>query len=144
VAAWATWKGQGRGVCLLNCAAGDLASADKPGQQEPDHESRVPHAAQPHGHGVGDGFLVRSRFSHDEQPERFLLLLMPDHTGPWRFDPRSAPRPGSAPAAGVETVPIGDHGEVAQRWVNLPERDKVALTGFTKAPPQPKRPRLNC
>lgn len=69
--------------------------------------------AAPGGHWVGDGFPVRSLFSHmsgDSQTTPFLML---DYAGPHHFDPTDRPRGVDVhPHKGFETVTIVYEGEV--------------------------------
>jgi len=67
----------------------------------------------PAGHWVGDGFPVRSLFSHQERPERLSPFLLLDYAGPYEFGPAARPRGvGEHPHRGFETVTIVYHGEV--------------------------------
>ena len=67
----------------------------------------------PAGHWVGDGFPVRSLFSHGSDAQRLSPFLLLDYAGPHEFEP--APRPrgvGEHPHRGFETVTIVYRGEV--------------------------------
>ena len=70
----------------------------------------------PRGHWVGDGFPVRTLFSHDRHAQALSPFLMLDHAGPATFDPTTQPRGvGTHPHRGFETVTIVYQGEVAHR-----------------------------
>lgn len=70
----------------------------------------------PKGHWVGDGFPVRSLFSHGSEPTRFSPFLMLDYGGPTQFDPTTERRGvDSHPHRGFETVTIVYHGELEHR-----------------------------
>lgn len=65
------------------------------------------------GHWVGDGFPVRSLFSHAHRPERLSPFLLLDYAGPHEFEPAARPRGvGEHPHRGFETVTIVYRGEV--------------------------------
>lgn len=67
----------------------------------------------PAGHWVGDGFPVRSLFSHQDRPQRLSPFLLLDYAGPHEFGPAARPRGvGEHPHRGFETVTIVYHGEV--------------------------------
>jgi redox-sensitive bicupin YhaK (pirin superfamily) len=72
----------------------------------------------PAGHWVGDGFPVRSLFSHGDpasaaETSPFLML---DYAGPAEFPPADIPRGvDSHPHCGFETVTIAYSGEVEHR-----------------------------
>ncbi len=64
-------------------------------------------------HWVGDGFPVRSLFSHMEGAEAFSPFLLLDYAGPQPFPPAASPRGvGEHPHRGFETVTIVYQGEV--------------------------------
>lgn len=64
-------------------------------------------------HWVGDGFPVRSLFSHMEGAEAFSPFLLLDYAGPQQFPPAASPRGvGEHPHRGFETVTIVYQGEV--------------------------------
>jgi redox-sensitive bicupin YhaK (pirin superfamily) len=70
----------------------------------------------PQGHWVGDGFPVRSLFSHGKSPERFSPFLMLDYGGPTYFDATTEQRGvDSHPHRGFETVTIVYQGELEHR-----------------------------
>lgn len=65
------------------------------------------------GHWVGDGFPVRSLFSHMGGKDGHDPFLMLDYAGPYRFDPADRPRGVDVhPHKGFETVTIVYQGEV--------------------------------
>lgn len=67
-------------------------------------------------HWVGDGFPVRSMFSHASQGEHVSPFLLLDHAGPEYFPPAGRPRGvGVHPHRGFETVTIVYRGEVEHR-----------------------------
>ncbi|MFV0385306.1 pirin family protein [Paracoccus sp. (in: a-proteobacteria)] len=70
-------------------------------------------SAAPRGHWVGDGFPVRSLFSHMSGGREHSPFLMLDYGGPHRFDPADRPRGVDVhPHKGFETVTIVYDGEV--------------------------------
>lgn len=70
----------------------------------------------PSRHWVGDGFPVRSLFSHPDDVDQLTPFLMLDYAGPADFDSTDDPRGvGEHPHAGFETVTIVYQGEVAHR-----------------------------
>lgn len=67
----------------------------------------------PRGHWVGDGFPVRSLFSHISGQSETTPFLMLDYAGPHDFEPASRPRGVDVhPHKGFETVTIVYEGEV--------------------------------
>lgn len=63
--------------------------------------------SSPAAHWVGDGFPVRSMFSHAAQGEHVSPFLLLDHAGPAEFAPAEKPRGvGVHPHCGFETVTI--------------------------------------
>lgn len=70
----------------------------------------------PDRHWVGDGFPVRSIFSHGEDVSGISPFLLLDHAGPYEFAPARVPRGvGAHPHRGFETVTIVYDGEVEHR-----------------------------
>ncbi len=75
------------------------------------HVSSISTAAS--GHWVGDGFPVRSLFSHMSGENSHDPFLMLDYAGPHHFEPASRPRGVDVhPHKGFETVTIVYQGEV--------------------------------
>lgn len=67
----------------------------------------------PRGHWVGDGFPVRSLFSHMSGRFETTPFLMLDYGGPHHFEPATRPRGVDVhPHKGFETVTIVYEGEV--------------------------------
>lgn len=67
----------------------------------------------PRGHWVGDGFPVRSLFSHMSGKNDTTPFLMLDYGGPYHFEPAARPRGVDVhPHKGFETVTIVYDGEV--------------------------------
>ena len=70
----------------------------------------------PRSHWVGDGFPVRSLFSHASHGEHVSPFLLLDYAGPAGFNPTDKPRGvGVHPHKGFETVTIVYRGEVEHR-----------------------------
>ena len=69
--------------------------------------------AAPPGHWVGDGFPVRTLFSHHSHGHHVSPFLMLDHAGPAHFEPTTQRRGvGVHPHRGFETVTIVYDGGV--------------------------------
>ncbi len=74
----------------------------------------VQHAGR--GHWVGDGFPVRTMFSHQTHGSKISPFLLLDYAGPADFPPADKPRGVEGhPHKGFETVTIVYSGEVEHR-----------------------------
>jgi redox-sensitive bicupin YhaK (pirin superfamily) len=74
----------------------------------------VQHAGR--GHWVGDGFPVRTIFSHDSHGSSISPFLLLDYAGPAEFPPSDKPRGVEEhPHKGFETVTVVYSGEVEHR-----------------------------
>jgi redox-sensitive bicupin YhaK (pirin superfamily) len=72
--------------------------------------------SRPRPHWVGDGFPVRTIFSHATHGRQASPFLLLDYAGPAQFAPAERPRGvGEHPHRGFETVTIVYQGEVAHR-----------------------------
>lgn len=72
--------------------------------------------SSPRPHWVGDGFPVRSMFSHASHGEHISPFLLLDFAGPADFLPAERPRGvGEHPHRGFETVTIVYQGELEHR-----------------------------
>jgi redox-sensitive bicupin YhaK (pirin superfamily) len=70
----------------------------------------------PRGHWVGDGFPVRSLFSHPSHGADVSPFLLFDYAGPVEFEPAARPRGVDVhPHRGFETVTIVFDGELEHR-----------------------------
>ncbi len=75
---------------------------------------RIQSGAAPHW--VGNGFPVRTLFSHQGQGEHISPFLLLDYAGPAEFAPSDQPRGvGDHPHRGFETVTIVYQGELEHR-----------------------------
>lgn len=76
----------------------------------------IRHRPAPSGHWVGDGFPVKTLFSHFDGNNETSPFLMLDYAGPAEFEPSDTPRGVDVhPHKGFETVTIVYQGEVEHR-----------------------------